>query len=546
MVVANESKGLNDYDKESRAALERKLLERQTGKCFICDDTIDLVIHKGQLEVDHIVPRSENGPDEENNFALVHLACNRQKSAADLRVARRMSQFERLQSDAVKRGERGANLGHILQKYGGASKKLVLRIGSDTVQYALADRPEVRSAPLYNDSLSGMDYFFALLPIEYLHHDDRINPRSIGSSVRDLIAEFLKKRPQLHIALGWWSADAEATGSVKVFDGQHKAAAQILLGVRQLPVRVFVNPDTNVLLAANTNAGSKLRQVAFDAAVLRHLGSTLYAERVQQYQDLKGLGRGAYGFSERDLANFFRGERREVLRYVIDAQRDSVTHNTENRLMEFVEWSGKGSDRPMSYATIDGTFFKEFVYKQVLETPIGEGIDRGDNPRQQEREQLIKLMNLFAEIFFVGQWNPDVGGNKLENRLQKGDNIAEAHLRAWRIAREEILANVLAWVRLVIENYFAWTGQQVQKDRLLHRALPEPLWVRIEFFLRRMRDLPCWVDKNLSNTVFGGKQNLDYWRLIFETGVAPSGVRVLAKPLVLTDMIQQSAAAAAD
>ena len=29
---------------------------------------------------------------------------------------------------------------------------------------------------------------------------------------------------------------------------------------------------------ANTNAGGKLRQVAFDAAVMRHLGSSLYHE----------------------------------------------------------------------------------------------------------------------------------------------------------------------------------------------------------------------------------------------------------------------------
>ena len=69
---------------------------------------------------------------------------------------------------------------------------------------------------------------------------------------------------------------------LKVFDGQHKAAAQILLGTRELPLRVFVEPDTNILLQANTNAGGKLRQVAFDAAVMRHLGSSLYVERVRK------------------------------------------------------------------------------------------------------------------------------------------------------------------------------------------------------------------------------------------------------------------------
>ena len=57
-----------------------------------------------------------------------------------------------------------------------------------------------------------------------------------------------------------------------------------MLGARELPVRVFLEPDVEVLITANTNAGSDLRQVAFDKATMRHLGSTLYADRVASIQ----------------------------------------------------------------------------------------------------------------------------------------------------------------------------------------------------------------------------------------------------------------------
>lgn len=42
---------------------------------------------------------------------------------------------------------------------------------------------------------------FVRLPIEYLHHDDKINPRPTGNSIRGLVEEFHRKRPQLHIRL---------------------------------------------------------------------------------------------------------------------------------------------------------------------------------------------------------------------------------------------------------------------------------------------------------------------------------------------------------
>jgi hypothetical protein len=529
-------------DKEGRSALECRLLDRQSRKCFICDETIDLVLHDGQLDVDHIEPLVSNGRDEENNFALVHASCNRSKGASDLRVARRMAEFERLQSEAQGRGERGAHLGHVLQRYGGAKARLRLKRSDNQVEFVLSGTPEptIRTSPLFTDPLSGMRSFFAQLPLEYLHHDTRINPRSIGANIRALIEEFMKKRPQLHVALAWWAPEADNSGPVNVFDGQHKAAAQILLGVKALPVRIFVEPDINVLLQTNTNAGGKLAQIAFDTAVMRHLGSTLFMERVHQYQKMKGLRDQDYTFSEQDLVTFFRGEHREMLRYIIDAHRDSITHNKDNRLMEFVEWSGKSADRPLAYATVERTFFTEFLHMKALASSIDEGMERGDNPRFLERDQIVRLMSLIADVFFVGQWDPELGGRRLENRVQKGVLIPEGHLRAWRIAREETLANVLRWVKLVVENYYVFTGKAADRDTLCQQPFPEALWRRVELFLHSLASLPCWIDKNLSTTVFGAKQNRDFWKKIFETGISPSGVRVLAQPLDLMRMIQEA------
>lgn len=150
-------------------------------------------------------------------------------------------------------------------------------------------------------------------------------------------------------------------------------------------------------------------------------------------------------------------------------------------------------------------------------------------------------MSLFAEVFFVARWDPDVGGRRVENRLQAGEAIPENHLRAWRIAREEVLANVMRWVRLVIANFFAYTGKVVYEDRLLHIRLPDELWDRIQIFLEGLSRLPCWVDKNLGTSVFGPKQNLDYWKSVFETGVSPSNIHILAAPLDINEMIRPRA-----
>ena len=115
----------------------------------------------------------------------------------------------------------------------------------------------------------------------------------------------------------------------------------------------------------------------------------MYSDRVEQYKKHRELAEDDWSFSESDLVRFFRGESREMQRYIVDAQRDKVTHNKDNRLLEFVEWSGKSGDRPIAYTAVEGSFFREFLYKKALTAPISEGLEAGTNPRLLECDQMV-------------------------------------------------------------------------------------------------------------------------------------------------------------
>jgi hypothetical protein len=177
-----------------------------------------------------------------------------------------------------------------------------------------------------------------------------------------------------------------------------------------------------------------------------------------------------------------------------------------------------------------------------MDTPIGEGLESGTNSRQIEREQLVRLMSLLAEVFLIGQWDADLGGNKLEDRVLKGEKVPLNHLRAWRVAREEILANILDWVSFAMSSYFALNQEKVDADRLMQKRFPELLWISIENVLRNIADLPCWYDTKLALTIFGAKQKKDFWKKIFETGTSPTGIPVLAKGLSLKSLIASKGA----
>ncbi len=529
---------LNRLKQDERKALIAMLHNTQQGHCFICEEEIDLDVHKDHLDIDHVIPINDHGKDDPVNFAITHSSCNRSKQASNLEVARVLHRFKRLKTELLNEN-RSPNLGDILVKAGGGNLKLCFKLKEDELTYSfpeLADN-KLRAVPVYSDELSGFKFFFANLPIQYLAHDDHINPRAIGPNISKLVEEFHKKRPQLHVPLAWMRSEGGRC-AVHVFDGQHKAAAQIMLGVKSLPVRVFIDPDPDTLITANTNAGTTLKQVAFDKSVQRHLGSSLYQDRIHRYQKETGRSHDDLGFSERDLVNHFKGQSKEIKRYILDAVRNGVTSDPGNKLRDYIDFGGRGKESPLSYSTVEKTFYSFFVFQEVLETPINYRAEEGENPRIVECAQILRLMNLIAEILYIDKFDSDVGTDKIESKVQKGDVPSLDHLRAYRMSKEEIIYNWLKLVEQVARTYFITLGTPDPRDKLFQIPFPEQIWDNIRKFIESLSNLPLWVNTEMSETIFGGKQNNSYWKTVFETGRTPQGMDVLAKPINLIEMIK--------
>jgi len=432
------SKYLDGLSKEEYDKLTRKLWEIQGHNCFICGEPIDLDLH--HTNIDHIKPLVNNGKDDESNFAVTHEHCNKSKQDADLEVARTLAQLSKIIKDAEEKKET-PSLKHVLLAVDGSKYDFTYKIDNGRLLYSFSDMADttIHASDVFLDPLSGEESAFVKLPVEYLYHDEIINPRGLNSSISALIKEFHKGNPQLHLSLARLD-----DGKVKIFDGQHKAVAQIMLGTKELVVRLFLNTDVDRMIETNTNAGSKLKQIAFDKSIVRQLHDTLYAERIRKYQIEHGKSEDKLDFSEADMVEYFKGERGNIKTYIINSQKNTVTRTSENKLQSYINFEGRGSELPLSYSTFEKTLLSAFIDpKMILKTNLDYKIDEGLNPRALERDQIITLCNILAEEILIGKYDKEIGTYRIEKKIAdgKGNAIPDDHLVAYRLCKEEVMYN---------------------------------------------------------------------------------------------------------
>ena len=118
--------------------------------------------------------------------------------------------------------------------------------------------------------------------------------------------------------------------------------------------------------------------------------------------------------------------------------------------------------------------------------------------------------------------------------------MAPEHLQAHRIGREEVLHALFGVLLDVCQMSVVSAGIFWDKDRPLQRRLPDAIWVTLDNFIRNFGELSVWKSQSLSSTVFGGKQNFQFWKEAFKTGNA-NGVPILGgAPLNLVELMTPS------
>jgi len=208
----------------------------------------------------------------------------------------------------------------------------------------------------------------------------------------------------------------------------------------------------------------------------------------------------------------------------------------DNKLVQYIDDGGRATDKPLSYSTVEKTFFSFFINGEPLSTNISFGLEDGMNPREIERNQIVSVMNVIAEEILIDKFDFTIGTNRIENRIRAGEVLPPDHIRACRMCKEEIMYSWLNLIWQIVRYYFVMTGTPIDEKCLFEREFDQALVVNIKNAVKNISNLPLW--KNMELSIFGGKQVSNYWKTVFETGRTPEGMLILAEPIRIPDLVK--------
>jgi hypothetical protein len=305
-------------------------------RCFISGD----VINDGDdIEYDHVHPFAKDGVTGSANIRIVLKDYNRRKSDQSLYEIRDNLRLERL-FEAKKNNIRLQDIFELKD-----IEKRNTHAAPNGNAIKIDDGKSAREFPLFHDAILNVHYFYGRIPVSWLENDDQegLQPRVIDYKRLIAIRDHLKSHPQLAPSIG------RLLGTkLKLFDGQHKLAAQVLNNQTEVDIKVYVLPADieeskklfDNLMITNLEAHSKLKQVPFYTSTLLDRLSVIYKEFLEEFITAKA----PESHTEENFIHFLTSEKG----FVPAAAKETLRSEIKNSALERTKLKGYFKGRQLS------------------------------------------------------------------------------------------------------------------------------------------------------------------------------------------------------
>jgi hypothetical protein len=378
-------------------------------------------------DIDHIVALAEGGSNDLSNFAPAHTQCNLRKGVKPLLVARNEHRVEKNFNE---------DFAGLLPPHDPA--EVIIDEGHGIVRF------NGQTLPLYRCSNTDALYFYHLIPTKHIEKDADVQPRPLDKQKIIALGRHLQTNFQLTSAVC-----RLVGGRLLLFDGQHKAAAQILWnGAEAIDCKVVV-AERAMVDRVIEHAHGPLRQMQFKSS---ELGKKLRAQ-YRQHIDNWRAGHPGEEPSERAILKDQLGHtqpqmRNDIARYIAE----SVKERTD--LGVYIS-AKRRSECPMTDKMFE-ELLKRFVRVDPLEVPM----ESDQDFRQEELDNLLFLLGRIRQES-LEHWPADGRARTAEQELSK--NLwREAPKETWQYLLEESLHLLLrkASDEAVCYDNHIWTEEE--------------------------------------------------------------------------------------
>jgi len=459
-------------DTEKKQVRQQQLDKDGSLRCFISGEVIG---DTDVIEYDHILPFSKQGDSDLSNIHIVKKDYNRRKSDQSLYEVRDNLKLERLFNEKKNK----IKLQDIFELKDISQKTFHFSVQADSI--TIDDGTEERTFTMLFDKILNINYFYGRIPVKWLENDDQegLQPRVIDYKRLISLRDHLKAHPQLAPSIA-----RLIDSKLKLFDGQHKLAGQVLNNTTEVDIKAYLSPAEadkakklfDDLMITNLDAHSKHKQIPFYTSTLLDRLSVIYKEMLDEFTATKPVDK----HSEENFISFLVAEKQHSRADAKQMLKSAIITNAVE-LSDLKPFTAEAS-RDAGYAlSIDLLKTAVFPNTLFLEPSTANFKSPGDF-RDSELENFKELASLLVECGHLNNWVQNIRGKSLTNLELKARRIwHKGSVLTWTPYLKSILGMAFNFITNDDRNKLLYrdTMDANQKDRIkvcITRLFNHPLW----------------------------------------------------------------------